>query len=131
MQATLTNVPPITNSSPADAPKLASASSTATSTAIEPPSSSKRRRTERRTERGNRRRTEPNKCNAAADVLANTYDTRYKQTKVTVATGKVPTVEVEREESDTESNIEALTKFMAAVEALDEAASSSWRARWR
>ena len=117
MQATLTNVPLSSNSSPADAPKLASASSTATSTAIEPPSSSKRRRTERRTERGNRRRTEPNKCNAAA--------------KDTAATAKVPTVEVEREESDTESNIEALTKFMAAVEALDEAASSSWRARWR
>ena len=101
----------------------------------------KRRRTERRTELGNRRRTELDKCHAAAEdnvepLLARTYDTGFQRMQVTAAAGKVegvplPIVEVEREESDTESDIEALTKFMAAIEALDDAVSSSWRSRWR
>ena len=105
------------------------------------PKLGKRRRSERRTELGNRRRTEPDKCNAAAEdnvepLLACTYDTRFKRTQVTAAANMVegvplPTVEVERKESDTESDIESLAKFMAAVEALDDAVSSSWRARWR
>ena len=55
-------------------------------------------------------KAEVNKCNSAAELL---------------------TVVMEHKESDTDSDLNALIKILAAVKDLDDAVSSSWRAQWR